>query len=1539
MTTQPHQDSEKGYSLRIGKHLPKNAANLAYIYTDTPAPSKNVLVQDFTENIPENSLRLNERENIQVTVNSEGYLETPSGVLELDRPEVHITDEYSLDSRKEPLYYIYRSRHLFDIRQSPVAHAIRGKSTSATKLFEEYRVEDSERFIYMGDKIKVFRAGNKPLHNTDKYKVALEKSGEDNYTYRIILYTNFLGSKESYELHYPTLKIDGLKNVSETINPEPVFNRMTLSEMGENQKGYNIIQESNGTYKVQFPTTLEDNFLVTEENRPSHQFDYQVVFDIETRFSDKNPVAVNIGIIYINETIPNAVPTSSALKRIAYNNSFMPDYVTFSNPHSRSGYYDPSDATYWETDLNMPKEHWLDYDVIIVSGYGQKNFSSVSDSMRMYLDAGGILLLDNAGEQTTVLDTRSQSGDQTFITDITFSKTNKEEAIRSFTEKAIMHDRYYEVNEPHRIGRVSPVIEFNGSENINDWAVYLQHQNGGPALMRKTEDFIGQLIVSNMGWMLDIVYGKEDALQFFTNFLLFSLENRRFISPRFKDFVYHRDDLYESEYQDDLGKTLYVDDRSDEDSSQIVAKKIIEEHVENFARKYLPDAYKNWQNISFSIQSGDSGVYPLVNPGFESTGTNSHFEETTLDAIPGFDFVKFSGDSVMGVQTQGIARTNTRSLRVKTIDSQGFFEQEVGYLQPGRYELEVFVRSEGSAGGGVAFYRTDGSEIVGKEIKGTSSWSRVDLILNLTEPTNVVLRLGAYKENTTTDLYFDDLVLKTAAVIRMTPPASGREPLYAYAITPKQKNAQLTLFEQTHNHSDFIKKDAHVNATLVVKSFVYQWFSQEVVYKKEYGNQKSTRFDISTSDKEMVLGNIQQFLPDLRSGSEWAKKDRVYYEISLHPDESNDFINLSIYDPSIDKHFFTPQGDWVINHEDIWWNGFESTVQIRAELTTYNMLGSGRHYMLRQRDENQIRVFAPGTEDERNRWYLQIQNGSFKKTKLNVTDKESVNEVGRETFYDDYLSGEHDYQLPEYDRQAFYPRHGQRLIEDELAQYLDENLIKAQRTPLLVQEGVVEKERLISLNSISRDMAQTLSDNGDNTMLMSEDNLYDEHTIFKSNHILWNKEYLPTIYYDEWQDGSMVLLTEGFRINYKEGMVHFDETMNGTIYATYAYDNFKITRRRYANRAVKSELLSSRDNYTYQAKMNNLTIQPSPVLYEGTVSPESRIPVDSYIIDYENGSFTFFQEKRARIYADYLYYEEEELEWTDANQENGEIKLSKRISFKDEIYITYLIKENNLEYKGYYDEDKDVFVHLDLNPTAGHTFSLNQEVLGVDKVVEVSGMKLLNKEIYLYLIPHRSLYYKYTRIENNTIRHCFGKESFEQVKTVHPEALLLAIIQVRENTDLESVVVMDARRPGGGLKENIRQEDIEKRVGYTSAFWDIGSFDGLAYYKNGVNIIKIPSYVLKEEGGHFNEDDIERLVEKYIAFGNYPIVEYVYAKETPIENDIIVPVMPDLPESEIPGGQPIEEEYEMVEGEDEFPDVSDEEWEAIQELEEGERIE
>ena len=94
-------------------------------------------------------------------------------------------------------------------------------------------------------------------------------------------------------------------------------------------------------------------------------------------------------------------------------------------------------------------------------------------------------------------------------------------------------------------------------------------------------------------------------------------------------------------------------------------------------------------------------------------------------------------------------------------------------------------------------------------------------------------------------------------------------------------------------------------------------------------------------------------------------------------------------------------------------------------------------------------------------------------------------------------------------------------------------------------------------------------------------------------------------------------------------------------------------------------------------------------------------------------------------------------------------------------------------------------------------------------------------------------------------------------------------------TNKENIVIMDARRPGGGLKESIKDRDIEERLGYTSAFWDIGSFDGLAYYENGVSIIRLPERILQSNGGLFTETDIREKLGKYLAFGVYPIIEFI----------------------------------------------------------------
>ena len=54
MQTKPHRNTARGYSLRVGTHLPKNATNLAYVASDTPEPTKNISLEDFSGLIVEN---------------------------------------------------------------------------------------------------------------------------------------------------------------------------------------------------------------------------------------------------------------------------------------------------------------------------------------------------------------------------------------------------------------------------------------------------------------------------------------------------------------------------------------------------------------------------------------------------------------------------------------------------------------------------------------------------------------------------------------------------------------------------------------------------------------------------------------------------------------------------------------------------------------------------------------------------------------------------------------------------------------------------------------------------------------------------------------------------------------------------------------------------------------------------------------------------------------------------------------------------------------------------------------------------------------------------------------------------------------------------------------------------------------------------------------------------------------------------------------------------------------------------------------------
>lgn len=215
--------------------------------------------------------------------------------------------------------------------------------------------------------------------------------------------------------------------------------------------------------------------------------------------------------------------------------------------------------------------------------------------------------------------------------------------------------------------------------------------------------------------------------------------------------------------------------------------------------------------------------------------------------------------------------------------------------------------------------------------------------------------------------------------------------------------------------------------------------------------------------------------------------------------------------------------------------------------------------------------------------------------------------------------------------------------------------------------------------------------------------------------------------------------------------------------------------------------------------------------------------------------------------------------------------MNENVSFKDDLYGTYAYYEDFFEYKGYYNKQLQTFFHLDLNPSVGHyaTLPMTTYVNGDQKVEykKVPSSKLLNKLIHLYLVPDSET--------GDSVRHCFSAEEWRNIAQSNPMYLLLAKVQIREHTNVNEVVVMDARVRGGGISQKLSAKTIEEKIKGKQRYWDIGNWDGKAFYRNGVLIITLPKTILSEYGGTLNEEYVRESIDKHIAYGTYYMLEWV----------------------------------------------------------------
>ena len=201
--------------------------------------------------------------------------------------------------------------------------------------------------------------------------------------------------------------------------------------------------------------------------------------------------------------------------------------------------------------------------------------------------------------------------------------------------------------------------------------------------------------------------------------------------------------------------------------------------------------------------------------------------------------------------------------------------------------------------------------------------------------------------------------------------------------------------------------------------------------------------------------------------------------------------------------------------------------------------------------------------------------------------------------------------------------------------------------------------------------------------------------------------------------------------------------------------------------------------------------------------------------------------------------------------------------------VEYLYKTDWYKYTGYYDKN-DNFIHLDLNPAFGHTYT------DPDTLEKKPTSNLYDKTIRIYIKPEytanksydiKDNKYKTKIIEGSRNTHTLFHTIDEKLEAEDVE--LISKIYISAD-GIDQYEIQDSRSRGGGIKDWLVDDlkDIHEDIKY---YWDIGTWDGTVYPKSGAVIVELPETVLD----NFTKAEVREKIEEHLALGIYPVIRYV----------------------------------------------------------------
>lgn len=1503
MALQPHKDlvrdgkRNRGYAIRIGRKVPNNSANLAYVQSKSVSPEENILLEDVSSQIKENGLSSFIEKDYIVYPDNDFLLETESGQAVFPTDAVSVTDEFTVRKNRQdkpsPVFYKMELKGRFDARSSQVLPYVGGYSSESEQdavSLEDIVIDKRNELVYVGKSIRI-EANGGALENDDVYKIQLVR--ESNFLYRVIVFTNFRNKDNvTYKVIYPNYNSNTKQSelTEEVLNAYPFFEQVTKDEFDtivadmqnnpdnyKHLKVYSVAEKGND---FSFYAT-SDVMIANYQTRTPQLFKHRVEAKLKTKLSETNPGKLNIGFYFAQDVV--GVENLSSIGKAINEHTLLPNYLELNNPHPIELDLLKRDIRYWVIDLEMAEHQYEDYDLIVITGYGKTDLSMYKDKLQHFLENGGTIWVDNAGNQTKVLDFSTSKG-TSFVSDIGFSTSSNEFGIKQIKIDSPYTSRLFPIKNMEGLGypNVSPTIVFGQDEEKAQWTVLVSHLNGGPSIMKKTLFNKGTVIVSNSGIFRGFYHNQTENVNLVLNILLYHAEEQWVFTPWRNEFVYHRDNLFAQEYKVS-NKDVYINDRNDYNINQIVAKKILAPNMKEYVKAYCKPWFYNATGIYEHAIDGDKNI-PINNSGFESGSVDAQgqpitqWTASTVNAIPSWNTKKLAGQTVTFTHDSATSLFGVRQISINSTNAstgvQAFWESEDIYLPVDDYKLTVWVSTDQvngitTDGIKIGVYKLSGEQISSSiALSGKKNAIKLETSFHIDKPQSVEIRLGFIDGNGFGKASFDNLTLETVGAVRGVPQNEGEKSLYVFSTKPNATTIDIEA--EGFGTANITRATPEISYTYTIMPFIYEWISFGVDsttgteygrYERKYGAPVSYQDKIRKSDGLKSLGYLHTLLPPIPSGKEWYDKNKIFYLIALGSQDlaENNLINLKLFDRKTGSEWF--YGDeLVIGHKDIFWATDKPSFALHSETTFETIRASKRDFGLKLIDDRRVFAELPQTKDAKENWYLRIHNGQFSKDSLSYNEWSGLykaNDPALVNQYKERVMKKEKYEIKEYDSQIFNPSVGIMTVENEI-EYISPSVVKVPHNNLYVLKGSVKKEQLVS-----EGYSQTAG------------------TVFQSVQKNWLRNSNLHIYIDRSNNGNVVEIFEEYpyEIDFDKGSVFFpNQNITGKVYATYDYCNFRLNKRIYKNAKVTNDLLENKyhdpvtkEAVMYSSKENWLT-HPVPILKttKGKPTSENTIPATNYRIDYEKGKVMFKYEPVGAVYADFGYYENQELSVNDYDIQNGIFFLNENVTFKDDLYAQYSYYEDFYEYKGYYNEQQKTFFHLDLNPSVGHysTLPTTTYVNGVQKVEyrNAPSAKLLNKLIHVYIVPSSE--------SGTSIRHCFSAEEWRNIQRSNPMYLLIAKVQVREHTNVNEVVVMDARVRGGGVSESLSVKAIDERVKGKQRYWDIGNWDGKAFYRNGVLIITLPKSILSEYGGTLSEDYVRESIDKYVAYGTYYIIEW-----------------------------------------------------------------